>query len=189
VRPPGGDHLFVNLRVEELRDRTSFTLLGDLPLHLIHGSVIRDLVSWPPGENIADSTYSVNCSIASSTESLSTFARLPSVTRSRARHTLAQNNPSSTRSDLLSFESWMHVSRGLIVTNKRKGTLIIVRRALTEPKTPAAGVIAETSSARFRACMAASNLSHSFRWDSVGMVETGGSWEKRVWRVRCEEEP
>ena len=67
------------------------------------------------------------------------------------------------------------------------GTLIIVRRTLTVPKTALAGVTLETSFARFMTSMAASDEERtpfrSFgRWDLVLMAESWGSWEKVVWR-------
>ena len=50
-------------------------------------------------------------------------------------------------------EGWPEARR-----RRRKRTLIIVSRALAEPKTAPAGVMLESSFARFRATMAASNF-------------------------------
>jgi hypothetical protein len=68
--------------------------------------------------------------------------------------------------------------------NRRKRTLIIVSRTLTEPKTALAGVTLETSFARFKASMATFNAErrppHPFgRWESVAIAETcagAGEW-------------
>jgi len=70
----------------------------------------------------------------------------------------------------------------------RKYTLIIVRRALAEPKTVLAGGILEIFSARFTASMAAFSAEiapsrPSGRCDSAFIVETGGGCERTV---RCE---
>ena len=72
--------------------------------------------------------------------------------------------------------------------------MIIVRRMVTEPKTALAGVMLETSFARFRVSMATFSKerapSRPFgRWDLAAMVEMQDSWEKAVRRVSCEEEP
>ena len=61
-------------------------------------------------------------------------------------------------------------------SKRRRHTLIIVRRMLTEPKTALAGVMLDSSFARFIASMAAFNkeraLSWRFvRWDFASMVE------------------
>ena len=71
--------------------------------------------------------------------------------------------------------------------------MIIVRIALTEPKTALAGVILESSFARFKASMAAFNagimLSRPLsRWGSASMVRTRGSCNRTVWRECCEED-
>ena len=74
-----------------------------------------------------------------------------------------------------------------------KHTLISVRRTMTEPKTAFAGGTHEVFTG-FRDSMAAFNAevapSRLFGcWDSVFMVETGGSGERTVWREGCEEDP
>jgi hypothetical protein len=64
----------------------------------------------------------------------------------------------------------------------RKLTLIIARITLTEPKTALAGVMLETSFARFMASIAMFNderVTSRRRWDFASMVETRGSCEKR----------
>ena len=73
-------------------------------------------------------------------------------------------------------------------------TLIIVRIKLTEPKTALAGVILETSLARFMASMAPFNVeiipSRSLGCgESAFMVETRGSYERAVRREGPEEGP
>lgn len=94
---PGNDSIFIRLRMEESRGRTSFTLLDDLLLDLGHGSaIIGTLVSETPRAYIADSTHIVNCSIASSTEWLSLSNCLPFNPRSRALQTSAHDSPRST---------------------------------------------------------------------------------------------
>ena len=40
VRPPAGDCLFIALRVEMSRDRTSFALFDEVPLDLSHSTAI-----------------------------------------------------------------------------------------------------------------------------------------------------
>jgi len=69
----------------------------------------------------------------------------------------------------------------------------MVRRMLTEPKTALAGVMLESSFARFSPLMATSSEertpSHPFgRLDLSAMVETQGSREKAVRGAGCEEE-
>ena len=68
---------------------------------------------------------------------------------------------------------------------RRKRTLIIVRRILTDPKTALAGVMLETSFARFMASMARFNEesvpSRPFcfcRWDWASIVEPRRSGER-----------
>jgi len=68
---------------------------------------------------------------------------------------------------------------------RRRLALIVVRMMLTEPKTALAGVMLESSFARFKASMVVFNtrIVPSLplgRWDSAPMVETGGSWERTV---------
>ena len=46
VLPPSGDRILIVLRMEELRDWISFTLLNDLPLNLGHGSAIETSGEW-----------------------------------------------------------------------------------------------------------------------------------------------
>ena len=75
---------------------------------------------------------------------------------------------------------------------ERGRTLIIVRRTLTQPKTAFAGVILETSFARFMASMAAFSEemtpSRPFGgWELASMVETGGDCGKVMQCVGCEE--
>ena len=75
-----------------------------------------------------------------------------------------------------------------------KRTLIIVSRTPTEPKTALAGVILETSFARFTASIAIFNKERASsrrfcRWESASMVETRGSWEKTALHVGCAEGP
>ena len=45
VQPPGRDRPLIVLRVENSRDRTSFTPLDDAPLDLSHSPAIESLVS------------------------------------------------------------------------------------------------------------------------------------------------
>jgi hypothetical protein len=69
VRPPGGDRLFVALRMEKSRDRISFTPLDDLPLDLCHSPAIETTVSKSCTKSVfAGFTDVVNCPIASSTD-------------------------------------------------------------------------------------------------------------------------
>jgi hypothetical protein len=57
------------------------------------------------------------------------------------------------------MESWIDVSEQPMVAGvKRDGTLIIVRRTVTEPKATVAGVKPEISFARFRDTMATFNI-------------------------------
>lgn len=68
---------------------------------------------------------------------------------------------------------------------KETGTLIIVKRRLTEPKTALAGVMLETSFARFMVSMAvfSEEIAPSRGLgclELVSMVETGGRHEKTV---------
>ena len=66
--------------------------------------------------------------------------------------------------------------------------MIVVRITLTEPKTAPAGVILESSLARFKASIAVFNVEIApsrplGRWDLSSMVETRGNCERTV---RCE---
>lgn len=92
---PSGDRILIVLRKEESRDHISFTLLDDLLLDLRHSPVIG-LAREPPDLSMASPTHVVRYSIAPSTFWLSFPNRLPLDPRSRARHTPAQDNPSST---------------------------------------------------------------------------------------------
>ena len=65
--------------------------------------------------------------------------------------------------------------------------MTIARTTLTEPKTAFAGVMLETSFARFKASMATFNAEMVpspplGRWDLASMVKTGGSCERTVRR-------
>ena len=85
----------------------------------------------------------------------------------------------------------MRVNPRYLTGEEENHTLIIVRRMLTEPKTALAGVMLETSFARFMASTAAFSkgmaLSWRFvRWGLVTMVETGGSCESDVGTGRAE---
>jgi hypothetical protein len=69
--------------------------------------------------------------------------------------------------------------------NRKKHTLIIVRRAMTDPNAALAGAMSTMSFARFMASMATFNeeraSSRPFgRWELASIVETGGSCEKTV---------
>ena len=67
VRPPGGDRIFIVLRVEKPRGHISFALLDDLSLDLRHGPAIENTISQSCTKRIFDFTNVVNCSIASNT--------------------------------------------------------------------------------------------------------------------------
>jgi hypothetical protein len=68
VQPPGGDRIFIILRVEKSREQIPFALLDDLPLDLRHGPAIESMVSQSCTKRIsAEFTDVVNCSIASKT--------------------------------------------------------------------------------------------------------------------------
>ena len=65
---------------------------------------------------------------------------------------------------------------------------------LTEPKTALAGVMLETSFARFSVSMATFSEERApsrplCRWNLATMAQTQGSCEKTVLRAGCEEEP
>ena len=69
VQLPGSNILFVVLRVEESRNRTSFTLRDNFSLNLSHSPAIGRAVSQSLGVQwMAVSVHMVNCSIASSTD-------------------------------------------------------------------------------------------------------------------------
>jgi len=77
---------------------------------------------------------------------------------------------------------------------RREHTRIIVRRTLTVPKTALAGVMLETSFARFKASMAIFSEertpSRPFgRWEPGAMAGMQGRGEEGVRREGCEEEP
>ena len=73
-----------------------------------------------------------------------------------------------------------------------KLTLIIVRRMLAEPKRALAGVMLETSFARFRPSMAIPREERirSRPFESLGsmtIVKTGGGRRKKTWHTGFEE--
>lgn len=92
---PNGNLILV-LRVEKSGSHVRFTLLYYLPLNLGHSSVIEALVSKSLSARSIGTAHEVNCSIALSTDSVSSSNRLPFNPRSRAWHTSAQASPSST---------------------------------------------------------------------------------------------
>ena len=82
------------------------------------------------------------------------------------------------------------------VVEEGKSTLIIVRRAPTEPKTALAGVMLETSFARFMASMATFNEERVparlfDRWNFASMVQSqcGDKMTVTAGRAGCEERP
>ena len=66
-QPPGGNCLFIVLRVEMSREYVPFTPLDDAPLNIGHSPTIEGPVSGSPRVSTPGPTYVVNCSIASST--------------------------------------------------------------------------------------------------------------------------
>jgi len=75
---PSSHHcLFVILRMEESRDLISFTPLDDVPPDLSHRPASEDSVNVLSNICITGPTHIVNCSIALSTDWLSSFTRLP----------------------------------------------------------------------------------------------------------------
>ena len=77
---------------------------------------------------------------------------------------------------------------------RRKPTRIMVRRTQTEPKTALAGVILESSFARFKPSMAALSEERTLFcasgcWDISAMVEAQGSCEDAVRGKGCKEKP
>ena len=78
-------------------------------------------------------------------------------------------------------------SRHLIAEEKGDPTRIMVRRALSEPKTAKAGVMLDSSFARFRPSTATFSEErtpsrHFGRWELSAMVETQSSCKKAVRR-------
>ena len=61
VQPPGGDRLFVALRMEKSTNLISFTPLDDVSLDLGHSPAIESFVSRPPNVWTDGSTHVVNC--------------------------------------------------------------------------------------------------------------------------------
>ena len=96
VQPPGGYLLPIVPRVEQSRGHISFASLGDVPLDFCHSPAIQGLVNRSPSACMTGPTHVVNCSIASSTDRLTSCARLPFIPRSRALQTSAQASPRST---------------------------------------------------------------------------------------------
>ena len=86
---PCGDHFFFALRVEGPGDGVSFTLPDNLPLELGCSSVIEVSTSKIHVVCIAGSTHVVSCSIAPSTDGLSSSNCLPLIPRPRVPHTSA----------------------------------------------------------------------------------------------------
>ena len=67
VRPPGGNCLFIVLRVEMSGDYVPFASL-DVPLNLCHSPAIGNSISGSPDISTSGLTHVVNCSIASNTD-------------------------------------------------------------------------------------------------------------------------
>ena len=94
---PGGNFILVGLRVKESRYCISFALFYDLPPHLGHGPTISEaVISGMHRVRISGPAHVVSCSIAPSTDLLSSCNRLPSKPRSRVVHTSAQACARST---------------------------------------------------------------------------------------------
>jgi len=68
VQPPGGNCLFIVLRVEMSRDHIPFAPVDDAPPNLGHSPAIESSVSASPSMSTAGPTHVVNRSIASSTD-------------------------------------------------------------------------------------------------------------------------
>jgi len=67
-QPPSGDRLFVVLRVEKSRHRTSFTPLDNVLLYLGHRPGIESSVSESPNVYVPGLAHVVNCQIAANTD-------------------------------------------------------------------------------------------------------------------------
>jgi len=93
--PPSGDHFLIVFRVEKSGEQITSALFGDVSLDLGYGPAIESVVSELWATIIPGLTHVVNCPIASPTDRLNSFNLLPSIPRSRARHTSAQASPSS----------------------------------------------------------------------------------------------
>ena len=97
---PTRNRNFVHLRMEPPGDRVSFTLFDDILLDVFldlgHSPVMDIWVGGVLGIRTAGSTYMVSCSIAPSTDRLSSSGRLPFKPRSKALHTSPQDSPRLT---------------------------------------------------------------------------------------------
>jgi hypothetical protein len=84
VLSPSSNRIFVALRVEDSKDRVSFTPFDDLPLDLGQSPVVGTRVIESLSVRVASSTHVVSSSIAPSTDWLSPSNRVPSKPRLRA---------------------------------------------------------------------------------------------------------
>ena len=96
ILPPGRDRFLIVLRTEESGDRVSVALLDHILLDTTHSSTVGLVRISLDFGGIANPTHVVRCSIAPSTDWFSLPNRLPSSPLSKARHTSAQDKPSST---------------------------------------------------------------------------------------------
>jgi len=197
VRPPGSDFLFVVLCMDMSGNRVSLALLDDLPLDLPHSPEITSKLSPTSCSRSAcqrcDSRRQLLDCLAHGV--VKVVQPLPVQTSVQGGTDVSAGQPK--------FDVICIVDHGVLgalwsafVQQKviRELTLIVARITLTEPKTALAGVILESSFARFKASMVAFNaeivLSRPLgRRDSASIVETRGSCEGGERGEDCEEDP
>ena len=189
IQPPGGDFLLVVLCVEMSRNYISFALFDDILLDLRYSSEIRS--------KIPSMSYSSGCHRCTShrqlldrlTHRVVKFVQpLPSQPPVQGSADFGAGQPKFDVIYLVghrvlgAFQSAFAQQ-----TIRRRLTLIIVRITLTDPKAALAGVILESSFARFMASIAAFNVEIMpsrplGRWGSASMVETRSGCEESVRR-------
>jgi len=183
VRLPSRNRILVVPRVEKSGDSVPPTLFDDLPL---------DFRDSPAVENTIGRRIKNACRWYNSRRQLSY-----GITHSLVEvvHRLSVHSPVEGSTDIGTRQSEINVvlfidyrvlvlcEPGPLPPQKRELTRIMVRRMATEPKTALAGVILESSLARFRPSMAMFSEerppSRPFGcWDVSVMIGTQGGWEK-----------
>ena len=196
VQPPGRNLVLVVPCVDDPRNRISLSLLDDLPLDIRHGSEARSKRS-----PIRYTRYTME--INSRRQLFDRLAHrvaelvqaLPFQTSTEGKTDAGAHLPKFYIISLIGHRVLEPCSALACQQRmRRRLTLIIPRRMLAETNTALAGVILETSLARFKASMNTFNAEMIPSW-SLGcwvlgsMVKTGGRWERIVRRGGSEEFP
>jgi hypothetical protein len=176
VLSPGRNRVFVAFCVEKARNCVAFVLLDDLPLNLRHGSVMNCVSrqtsqSWfNPHRQLG---YRLTHRLAEVVQSLPVRSSIKGPTYIGAVE--PELNKILFINHTLLVECQTEARR-----SRRKRTLIIVSRTLTEPKTALAGVMLDISFARFKVSIVTFSVERApfrpfGRWEFAAIVEDRGS--------------